>query len=507
MHADTVVVGAGSAGCVIAARMTESPAHEVLLLEAGPDYPDMAALPRDLVLGTRNSMRAHDWDFVHRPNPGQMLLRFPRGRVVGGSSAVNTCIALRGQPYDYDEWAALGLPEWTFERCLPAFKRLEDDRDFDNEWHGADGPIPIRRHRPQECGPWQAAFLDACHDLGFGYCADTNDPTMSGYGPHAMNKISSTRMSAARGYLTPEVRARDNLRILAHSIVHRVRFRNRKVVGLTVETHGRVHEIETARVILSAGAIASPGILLRSGIGPRAAVERLGVDLVAHVPAVGARLLDHPGVALFFRPHGGQHNARYPLIQNVMRFTSRGSPYPNDVQLQPGSFVPTPWGVTLPLVTLSCCVGKPRGHGMLRFLDTNPHRRPFIEQRFLIDAGDRAVALEALRLALLTADTSSMGEQATLLWPRREVVNDAARLAEMLPRICDSGYHPCGTVPMGKDGDARAAVTSHGRVRPVEGLWVADASVMPTVPSSNTNIPTLMMGERFGEWFRDGDLG
>ena len=503
-HADTVVVGAGSSGAVIAARMTERSAREVMLLEAGPDYPSVEGLPKDLVDGTENSMNAHDWGYVHRPDPKQAQLRFPRGRVVGGSSAVNTCIALRGQPYDYDEWASLGLPEWTFERCLPAFKRIEDDRDFRNEWHGQGGPIPVRRHPVSECGPWQSAFLDGCRELGFGPCRDTNDPTQTGYGPHTMNKIDGVRMSAARGYLTPAVRRRENLRIVPHTLVHRVRFKNRKVTGLTVETHGRVYELKAERVILSAGSIASPGILLRSGIGPRADVERIGVGLVADVPAVGARLLDHPGTAIFFRPRRGERNHEYPLIQNVLRFTSKGSPYPNNVQLQPGSFMPTPWGFHVRVVTISCCVGKPRGHGVIRFLDANPRRRPLIDSRLLDDPADRAVAVEALRLGLMCADTSVMRPLATLFWPRREVVRDPAALESALFRICDSGYHPCGTVPMGPDGDRRSAVTQYGRVREVEGLWVADASVMPTVPSSNTNFPTLMMAERFGAWFRDG---
>lgn len=503
-HADTVIVGAGSAGAIIAARMTESSAHEVMLLEAGPDYPSVESLPLDIVNGTRNSIRAHDWGYWHQPNPSHRPIRFPRGRVVGGSSAVNTCIALRGQPYDYDEWAARGLPEWAFERCLPAFKRLEDDRDFVNEWHGQGGPIPVRRHPVEECGPWQAAFLDGCRELGFGPCADTNDPTMTGFGPHTMNKIDGVRMSVSRGYLTPAVRKRDNLRILPRTLVHRVRIRDRKVVGLTVETDGRVHEIHTRRVILAAGAVSSPGILLRSGVGPKRAVEDIGVDLVAEVPAVGARLLDHPGVGMVWRPKLGQRNQDFPLIQNVLRFTSNQSPYPNDVQVQPGSFFPTPWGFTVPVVLLMCCVGKPRGHGAIRFVDANPKTRPIIDSRLLLDAADRAVAAEALRLALLCADTSAMKPLATLTWPFRSVVEDPAKLDEFLFRISDSGYHPCGTVPMGADGDPRGAVTEKGRVRQVEGLWVADASVMPTIPSSNTNFPTLMMGERFGEWFRDG---
>lgn len=503
MYAELIVVGAGSAGAVIASRVTERDDREVLLLEAGPDYPD-GILPADLRDGTRNSTVLHDWGFRFRPTPRQSLWDFPRGKVVGGSSAVNTCIALRGQPYDFDEWAALGLPEWSWERCLPAFLRLEDDRDFGDEpHHHRGGPLPIRRHPRSELVPWQAAFDDACAELGFPACPDHNGPAPPGYGPHPMNKITGERMSAARCWLGADVRRRPNLRVRPHALVRRVLTENRKVTGVEVETAGGVEVVESPRVVLTAGAIMTPGILLRSGIGPRAAVTRIGVTPVAEVPAVGARLLDHPGAAIILAARRYQPHQGVPLLQTMLRYTSRGSAWPGDMQLQPGTYIAFP-KVTLPGVSLMCSVGKPSGWGTITFTSADPHERPRIEGRHLVDPRDLDRAVEAMTLAYELTRTRAMAGLTHYFWPGEGTLRDRAALRAWIWQSCGSGFHPCGTVPMGPEGAEDAAVDQYGRVRGVEGLYVADSSIMPTVPSANIHLTGLMIGERFGEWLREG---
>jgi choline dehydrogenase len=249
--------------------------------------------------------------------------------------------------------------------------------------------------------------------------------------------------------------------------------------------------------------VSTPGVLLRSGIGPRADLARLGVTPVVELPAVGARLLDHPGAAIILRARWGVSSLRHPLIQTMLRFTSKDSPYPNDMQVQPGSFLPLHPRITLPTVTLMTCVGKPRGVGTIHFPSADPHARPILHSGMLVDKADHARAVEGLRIAYECARTPAMRELAHFFWPAERVLHRVEDLGTWIYRSCGSGYHPCGTVPMGPDGDPAAAVDEQGRVRGVEGLIVADASIFPTIPSANTNLTALMVGERFGEWLRE----
>lgn len=485
----------------MANRLSAREAREIVLIEAGPDYlPDV--LPSDLMDGTRNSMTAHDWSYRHKPSVRGRLQAMPRGRVVGGSSAVNTCIALRGQPEDYDEWVALGLKDWSFDHCLPAFRRLERDLDFGStsEYHGATGPLPVRRHPPGELMPFQAGFLEACAELGLPACPDSNAPGMSGYGPHAMNKVNGRRISAAEAYLTADVRARASLQVRPRTLVRRVLFDNKRACAVELETHeGAIERLAASHVILCGGALNTPGILLRSGIGPDRDLHRLQVQPLVVAPAIGRRLLDHPGTGIFVAAADGVWPDRTgAIIQTLLRYSSGACDHRADIMLQPISYT-----LLFPkrrLFALVVQIGKPRGAGEVRYESADPRARPVIHSRFFEDDLDRSLARSALRRCLALLETRALSKfgRAVLPWPA--LLRSDRGLDWALPHLCDSGYHPCGTVPMGVGPSEHAAVDAQGRVFGVEGLSVVDASVLPTIPSSNIHLPTLMMAERMAEW-------
>ncbi len=499
---DIVVIGAGSAGAVIAARASEDPRNNVLLVEAGPDYADTSQTPFDLVNSHNNSYTAHDWGFSYQATAAGRSVAFPRGRVTGGSSAVNTTIALRGMPEDYDGWAAMGNPEWRWERVLRAFNRMERDLDFgDAPYHGDAGPISIRRYRLDEMTPVHQAWLEAARTLGYPDCPDANDPGGWGAGPHPMNKLGRLRVSTAIGYLAP-ARARPNLTVRANTLTRRLIIENGRVAAAEVERDGAIETIRGRLFVLCAGALQSPAILMRSGIGGRSELEALGIAVIRDVPAVGSNLCDHPALAVACTVKDPSLlDADQPIVQTILRYTAPGSDQRNDLQIEQFSF--SPRGGPLNAMAIAAVLEQSYGRGKVSLRSADPHEGPVTEQNFLEDERDLKRLLGCFRdtLAFTQAEPlASMIDE--IIFPNVDRGLDDETLTTLLRRFAASGFHPCGTVKMGLASDAGAVVDQYGRAHAIEGLVVADASIMPTVPRANTNLTSIMIGEMVGEWIR-----
>ncbi len=500
MKYDVIVVGAGAAGAVVAARVSEDPRRSVLLLEAGPYYATAAQMPDDLLNGNNNSYTAHDWGLQAEPNASGRLTPFPRGRVVGGSSAVNTAIALRGAPEDYDEWAAMGNDEWSWRKVLPYFRRLEHDLDFDGDFHGRDGPVPIRRYREHEMVPVQAAFVRAIRALGHPECADSNDPESTGLGPHPMNKQGRLRMSVAICYIEP-ARHRLNLTVRGDCLTRRIIHDGECATGVEVECGGVTQVVEGERIVLSAGAIHTPAILMRSGMGPAEHLREHGVDVVRGLPGVGANLHDHPMLGTVFAAKDGVLSADDPLVQVTYRYTSAGGSERNDMQLMPASQVTLRDGkLAFSIVSV---IEQQRSIGRVSLTSADPHAAPRIEDRFMEHDDDVRRMVEGVRMAVEASTRPEFAHIADgIVAPSEETLRDDGALAEWCRVVASSGYHPSGTAKMAPESDPTGVVDQYLRVRGFEDLYVADASVMPRVPRANTHLTTIMIGERVGEWLR-----
>ena len=499
---DVLVVGAGSAGCVVASRVSEDPNLRVCLVEAGPDYADLASTPFDLVNSHNNSYSDHDWGFQYQPTAGR-LDRFPRGRVVGGSSAVNTTIALRGMPEDYDEWADLGNPGWAWSDVLPAFKRLERDLDYpDAPYHGDSGPISIRRYPHEELLPQHQAFIETAKMLDYPYCADANDPDSWGAGPHPMNKLGRLRISAAVGYLSA-ARIRPNLTIQANTHVRRLLIEAGRCVGVEVQDdEGVVSQLRAGLVVLSAGSLMTPAILLRSGIGPHREIERLGVELVSDSPGVGENLSDHPALAVVCEVRDSNLiDFDAPIIQTILRYTAPGSDKRNDLQIEQISFAGRPGGP--PMFLIAPVLEYQYGRGRLQLDSADPLAAPMAQMQFCENDSDCDRLAGCLQDTLRFTQEGPLAEMiSAVTFPDPAKGGSLEDIKALCRKFSGSGYHPCGTAKMGPKEDVQAVVDAKGRSHTVSQLVVADASIMPFVPRANTNLTCLMIGEKIGEWIR-----
>ena len=499
---DLLIIGAGSSGSAIASRASENPNLSILLLDAGPDYALLSETPADIINSHNNSYTDHDWGLTYSPTKGR-IVPFPRGRVTGGSSSVNTTIALRGTPEDYDGWADLGNNAWAWDKVLPAFNRLERDLDYGHlPYHGDAGPITIRRYPKPERVPQQQAFLDAAEHLGYPMCDDQNDPQGWGAGPQPMNKLGRLRVSSAAAYLAP-IRLRPNLTIQGNSTVTRLLFENKKCIGAEVETEtGEIEKHLARTTVVCAGAIMSPAIMLRSGIGPKAELEALGISSVVDVPGVGKNLSDHPALAVVAKVKDGvKINHDDPIIQTILRYTAEGSNKRNDLQIEQISFAGN--RKSPPAFSIAAVLEYQYGRGELTLQSANPHHQPMIENRFCEDERDCSRLVQCMKDALRFTETGAIADMIdSVTFPDPVRGNDDDTLAALCKRFSGSGYHPSGTVKMGPGSDASSVVDQYGCCHNVDQLVVADASIMPYVPSANTNLTCIMIGEMIGEWIR-----
>jgi choline dehydrogenase len=497
---EVAIVGAGTAGCVLAARLSESGERSVLLLEAGPDYASVDRLPAD-VASAWMPARSHDWGMASEPDALGRIVELPRARLVGGCSATNATFAMRGSAADFDAWAALGNAGWSFADVLPAFKSAERDLDYpEDEWHGGSGPVPIRRYAQDELGTSHAAALEAAGAIGHPSVADHNRPGAVGAGPAPMNALDGVRMSTALTYLA-QARRRPNLTIRPDVLVDRVVLCGGNATGVRLARPTETVQADT--VVLAAGAYGSPAILMRSGIGSPAALTPLGIDVVADVAGVGAGLADHPLLSVDFpapRPDPPGPRFQVAMTWHSSQADPTGAP---DLFLGSSSVVELDASPTGAGFMLLVSVLQPRSRGRVSIPSADPSANPRIELAHLREASDVARFVEAIQMARRLGRQAPLASLATgpELSPGPSVARDDEVALEAFARAAVTTFHhPIGTCRMGNNPTTGAVVDARGRVHGLEALLVADASIMPGTISAPTSLTTVMIAERIASW-------
>ncbi len=524
---DYIIVGAGSAGCVIASRLSENPAARVLLLEAGiQDNNLWLHIPVGYFKTMHNP--SVDWCYRTDPDPGLngRQLQWPRGKVLGGSSSLNGLLYVRGHPEDYNGWADTGNPGWSWKEVLPYFLKSEDQERGANAYHATGGPLEVSdirfRRRISD------AFVDAAVEAGIPRNDDINGARQEGVGYFQLTARGGWRCSAAKAFLKP-ARNRSNLDIVSSAHVTRLTCEGRRVTGLEYRKNRQLYRVATRKeTIVSAGAIGSPQILQLSGIGPGQLSREMGIEPVLDLPGVGANLQDHLQIRTVYKCRWPTLNdeLRHPLrklwiglqfllfrtgpmtlaASQVAIFT-RTSPQIKrpDIQFhfQPlSSDSPGEGTHHFSAFTSSVCQLQPTSTGQVRILSPDPGHHPSIQPNYLHTDYDCQVAVDGIKVARRIASMPSLQSIVTDEYdPGTEVQTDD-QLLEHARNTATTIYHPTGTCRMGADSDAQAVVDHRLKVHGLTGLRVADASIMPTIVSGNTNAPTIMIGEKCADMIR-----
>lgn len=530
---DYIIIGAGSAGCILANRLTEDPDITVLLLEAGgSDRSLFIQMPT--ALSYPMNTKTYNWGFESQPEPGLdgRRLDCPRGHVLGGSSSINGMAFVRGHACDIDEWQEQGAEGWNYAACLPYYRRLEDWYRGADRYRGAGGPVSVNAGNDMAYNPLYQCFIDAGEQAGYPVTADYNGYQQEGFGQMHMNIRQGVRASTANAYLRP-ARSRPNLKVAPRTLARQLLFDGNRVAGIAYQAGGRSLQARADReVILSAGSIGSPSLLQHSGIGPAAVLEAAGVPVRVDAPGVGENLQDHLEVYFQYRCtqpvslnrqlswwHKGLIGARWVLTRQGLGATNHfeacafirsraGLKWPN-VQYH---FLPAAMRYDGQAAfdgdgfQMHVGPNKPESRGRVRIRSSDPRQAPEIRFNYLSTEQDRQDWRDLIRLTReIVAQPAFERFRGSEIQPGAEVVDDQAIDAWVRANV-ESAYHPSCTVKMGADSDPMAVLDSECRVHGVSGLRVVDSSIFPTITNGNLNAPTMMVAERAADLIRGRSL-